>query len=85
MCKELDMVFNPKLNYSKFSPVVNKEFVRIESGLGVADRDEYKAKYNCEYKAPCYHCPNIEKIKQHSLSIEGLIMYNEYIAPTLKK
>lgn len=36
------MAFNPKLNYSTFSPVIDKEFVRKESGLGVADRQEYK-------------------------------------------
>lgn len=54
LCHELNMVFNPKLNYSAFSPVVNKEFVRKESGLGVATREEYKEKYKKLYKRPCY-------------------------------
>ena len=45
LCKKYNMVFNPKLNYSDFSPVKDKEFVRRESGLGVADRKEFKEKY----------------------------------------
>ena len=56
LCKKYKMAFNPKLNYSNFSPVKNKEFVRKESGLGVADRAEYKEMHKKEYKAPCYHC-----------------------------
>jgi MoaA/NifB/PqqE/SkfB family radical SAM enzyme len=56
LCKKYNMAFNPKLNYSAFSPVINKEYVRKESGLGVADRAEYKSKYGKNYKAPCYHC-----------------------------
>ena len=56
LCKKYKMAFNPKLNYSNFSPVKNKEFVRKESGLGVADRAEYKEIHKKEYKAPCYHC-----------------------------
>ena len=56
LCKKYNMAFNPKLNYSSFSPVVNRDFVRKESGLGVADRQEYKEKHKHEYKAPCYHC-----------------------------
>lgn len=56
LCDELGMVFNPKLNYSDFSPVINRDFVRYESGLGVADRAEFKEKHQTEYKAPCYHC-----------------------------
>jgi MoaA/NifB/PqqE/SkfB family radical SAM enzyme len=53
LCRELNMVFNPKLNYSVFSPVVNKEFVRKESGLGVATREEFKEKHKKLYKRPC--------------------------------
>lgn len=56
LCKKYKMAFNPKLNYSTFSPVKDKEFVRRESGLGVADRAEYKGMHKKEYKAPCYHC-----------------------------
>ncbi|WP_195356201.1 radical SAM protein [Bacteroides cellulosilyticus] len=56
LCSTYNMVFNPKLNYSNFSPVKDKEFVRRESGLGVADRAEHKKKYGAEYKSPCYHC-----------------------------
>lgn len=146
LCEELGMAFNPKLNYSSFSPVINCEFVRIESGLGVADRSEYKQKHGAEYKAPCYHCfsspqinwngdilgcsvnkwrslgnvfattlsewqqspafmalvsllfegqhtdldipckhcPNLNKVIEHPLTVEGLAKYNEYIAPALK-
>jgi MoaA/NifB/PqqE/SkfB family radical SAM enzyme len=53
LCKELNMAFNPKLNYSDFSPVKNKEWVRLESGLGVADRNEYKAMHHIPYKRCC--------------------------------
>jgi MoaA/NifB/PqqE/SkfB family radical SAM enzyme len=56
LCRKYNMVFNPKLNYSNFSPVRNKDYVRKESGLGVADRKEYKELFKKEYKAPCYHC-----------------------------
>lgn len=56
LCKKYNMAFNPKLNYSSFSPVINRDFVRKESGLGVADRQEYKEMHKHEYKAPCYHC-----------------------------
>lgn len=56
LCKRFGLVFNPKLNYSDYSPVRNKEFVRRESGLGVATRQEYKELHRKEYKAPCYHC-----------------------------
>ncbi len=55
LCKKYNMAFNPKLNYSNFSPVIDKDFVRRESGLGVADRQEYKELHKKEYKAPCYH------------------------------
>ena len=56
LCEKYNMAFNPKLNYSTFSPVIDKEFVRKESGLGVADRQEYKELHKKEYKIPCYHC-----------------------------
>lgn len=56
LCCKYSMVFNPKLNHSPFSPVVDRDFVRKESGLGVADRAEFKEQNNKEYKAPCYHC-----------------------------
>jgi len=56
LCRKYRMAFNPKLNYSDFSPVKDKDFVRKESGLGVADRKEFKEKHQKEYKAPCYHC-----------------------------
>jgi len=54
MARELDMVFVPKLNWDpSFSPVKDKEFVRRESGLGVASIDEYRQRYGEEYMA-CY-------------------------------
>lgn len=146
LCKKYNMAFNPKLNYSTFSPVRNKDFVRKESGLGVADRAEYKKKKGTEYKSPCYHCfsspqinwngdiigcsvnkwrslgnlrenniaeweesntyaslvnllffgvrdesdlpcyhcPNLKKIIENPLTLEGLMAYNDYIAPALR-
>ena len=56
LCKKYNMAFNPKLNYSNYSPVKDKEFVRRESGLSVANRAEYKEMHKKDYKAPCYHC-----------------------------
>lgn len=56
LCKKYGMTFNPKLNYSSFSPVRDKEFVKRESELGVSTREEYKALHKKEYKIPCYHC-----------------------------
>lgn len=53
LCKELNMVFNPKLNHSDFSPIRNPEYVKTESGLSVSSRDEYKVKFNKSYKRPC--------------------------------
>ena len=147
LCKRYHMAFNPKLNYSDFSPVIDREYIRKESGLGVADRREYKEKFHTEYKVPCYHCfsspqinwngdilgcsvnkwrilgnmknqslkiwqeseiykalvgllfegiipeldlpckhcPNLSKVLKSPLTIEGLIKYNGYIAPALRK
>jgi MoaA/NifB/PqqE/SkfB family radical SAM enzyme len=53
LCRDLNMVFYPKLNHSTFSPVVDADFIRKESGLGVATREEFKEKYIKEYKRPC--------------------------------
>jgi MoaA/NifB/PqqE/SkfB family radical SAM enzyme len=53
LCEKLHMVFNPKLNHSDFFPVKDKDFVRRESGLDVADREEYKIKNKKHYKRPC--------------------------------
>jgi hypothetical protein len=33
---------------------------------------------------PCKHCPNLNKVIEHPLTVEGLAKYNEYIAPALK-
>ena len=146
LCKQFNMAFNPKLNYSTFSPVINKDFVRKESGLGVADRQEYKEMHKQEYKAPCYHCfsspqinwdgkilgcsvnkwkcignvneetiedwqnsetykelievlfegkdcpeylpcfhcPNLKKVQEQPLTLEGYKKYMDYVAPALK-
>lgn len=147
LCQEFGMAFNPKLNYSNFSPVIDRDFVRRESGLGVADREEYKLLHKREYKLPCYHCfsspqinwngkilgcsvnkwatmgdvtetsiaewensdtykelvgvlfngepcpttlpcyhcPNLAKVKVNPLTTEGLAEYNRYIAPALRE
>lgn len=53
LCKELNMVFNPKLNHSDFSPIKNSEYVKAQSGLCVSSREEYKEKFNKSYKRPC--------------------------------
>lgn len=53
LSKELNMEFNPKLNHSDFSPIKNSEYVKVESGLSVSSREEYKEKFNKSYKRPC--------------------------------
>jgi MoaA/NifB/PqqE/SkfB family radical SAM enzyme len=49
MAKELGMQFRPKLAYCKFSPVKDREFVRKETGLGVASEAEYREKTGSKY------------------------------------
>ena len=56
LCAELNMVFNPKMNHSDFSPVKNPEQVKKDAGIDYASRQEYKAKHKTEYKHPCYQC-----------------------------
>lgn len=56
LCSELDMVFNPKMNHSDFSPVINAEKVKQDAGIDYASRAEYKLRYKTEYKHPCYQC-----------------------------
>lgn len=56
LCKELNMVFNPKMNHSDFSPVKNLKKIKKETGLDYASRDEYLTKHKDEYKHPCYQC-----------------------------
>lgn len=56
LCEELDMVFNPKMNHSDFSPIKDEEMVKRETGLDYATRKEYKEKHKTEYKHPCYQC-----------------------------
>lgn len=63
MAKRLNMKFKPKLNaYRSFSPVKNKEFVRKESGLGVASREEFKQKYKRDYMLTCRQLWNSPQI-----------------------
>ena len=59
MASNLNMRFHLKLNWEGlftndiFSPVKDQELVRRESGLGVANRDEYREKYGKEYMNGC--------------------------------
>lgn len=63
MARELNMSFHPKLNWdASFAPVKDKEFVRKESRLGVANREEFKQKNKEDYILPCnqlWNCPTI--------------------------
>lgn len=69
MAGELNMTFDVKLSWGdlygkEFSPVRNRELIRKESGLDVADRGEYRQKYGHEYfgKEIClelWHRPQI--------------------------
>jgi MoaA/NifB/PqqE/SkfB family radical SAM enzyme len=48
------MGFKPKLNHSPaFSPIRDAEYVRRETGLGVATRDEFAARHQRQYSFPC--------------------------------
>jgi MoaA/NifB/PqqE/SkfB family radical SAM enzyme len=60
MARELGMEFYLKLSWDdlyaeSFSPVTDRELVRRESGLGVADRREYEEKFRRNYLAPACH------------------------------
>jgi len=70
MAAELNMDFKVKLSWGDlydtgdFSPVKNSEMIRRETGLGVANRNEYKKKYGKDYltKICClemWHNPQI--------------------------
>jgi len=47
------MVFVPKLNFSSFSPVINAEQVKRDTGLVAVSRTEYKELTKKDYKRPC--------------------------------
>jgi MoaA/NifB/PqqE/SkfB family radical SAM enzyme len=51
MAGKLGMEFYVKLAWDDFSPVKNKDMVRISSGTGVAGREEYHEKYGKDYLA----------------------------------
>ena len=54
LCRELGMKFQPKLNYAPhYSPVIDAEHVRRETGLGVASRDEFARRTTRPYCFPC--------------------------------
>ena len=60
LAKELNMDFYLKLSWDDlyaeaFSPVKNRELIRRESGLGVADRTEFQERYGRNYMAGCCH------------------------------
>ncbi|MFH2008933.1 MAG: radical SAM protein [bacterium] len=54
LATELGMRFRPKLNHSPhYSPVIDTEYVRRESGLEVASRDEFAQRTHRPYSFPC--------------------------------
>jgi len=54
LSKELNMKFMPKLNHSKtYSPIKNLEKVGVDSGLFVANREDYKIVHGIFYKRSC--------------------------------
>ncbi len=62
MAAERGMEFVPKLSWdADHSPVQNRDLVRIETGLGVASRAEYRARRGAEYtRSICFqlwHAP----------------------------
>jgi MoaA/NifB/PqqE/SkfB family radical SAM enzyme len=62
MADDLNMVFSLKLSWENlysdaFSPIKNAELLRMETGLGVSNNDEYRKKYRKEYARNC--CLNL--------------------------
>jgi MoaA/NifB/PqqE/SkfB family radical SAM enzyme len=60
MAKELNMSFYLKLSWDNlygtaFSPIKNRELIKKETGLGVADRQEYEEKYRTNFVAATCH------------------------------
>jgi hypothetical protein len=58
LSEDLNMTFRPKLSWEDlytdaFSTIKNSPLIRIETGLGVANRDEYRKKYGKEYVIDC--------------------------------
>ena len=54
MAERLKMNFRCKLNWnSSFSPIVDVEYVKKESGLGVISREEFRQKKEREYLLAC--------------------------------
>ncbi|MBI9060142.1 MAG: SPASM domain-containing protein [Labilibaculum sp.] len=51
--EELNMTFMPKLNFSSFSPVINAEQVKRDTGWVAVSRTEYKELTKQDYKRPC--------------------------------
>jgi MoaA/NifB/PqqE/SkfB family radical SAM enzyme len=51
MARELGMEFYVKLAWGDYSPVKNKELLRVSSGMGIASREEYQEKYGKIYAA----------------------------------
>jgi MoaA/NifB/PqqE/SkfB family radical SAM enzyme len=55
MARELGMEFMPKLNWDlSYAPVRDRAFVRQESGLGVADRREFRRRHERDYLVLCH-------------------------------
>lgn len=55
MAASMGMRFVPKLNYNEeYSPVRDQQWVRKESGLGAATREEYRRLYHRDYLSPCH-------------------------------
>lgn len=72
MAQALRMSFSVKLSWTEaFSPVQDKEWVRKESGLGVASREEFKAKYGESYlmKSIC-----AQLWKQPQINYDGRVL-----------
>ncbi len=56
MAADLDMSFHPKLSWDpEYSPVKDYEFVKRETGLSAADRNDYKEKTGRNYVSMLCH------------------------------
>ena len=57
LAKQLGMSFRSKLSADhwdrSYAPVRDADFVRTQSGLGVASREEFRERYGRDYKLPC--------------------------------
>ena len=63
MAAKLGMLFSSKLNWDEsYSPIVDKEYIRLHTGLGAATKDDFKQVHKIPYIVPCFQLWNAPQI-----------------------